>query len=114
MVFSVRQNQLQSLLCVYYAEVTNPPTAHPDNHEQLNNGAFLVQIGKHNPFRRSWLEEETVNKDTQTSGGTKGFSLKPAAASHCIHRSTCQKQIREISNMRPAGLSHHDLERPRI
>ena len=44
------------------------------------NGGFSVQIGLDNPFGKIPVDqaiEETVNKDTQTSGGTKGFSLKP-------------------------------------
>ena len=43
-----------------------------------------VQLGPKNPFGRIPLDqavEETVNKDTQTAGGTKGFILKPVAVS---------------------------------
>ena len=51
---------------------------HPEIYVQL------VQLGRQNPFGRIPVDqtiEETVNKDTQTPGGTKGFSLKPAALS---------------------------------
>ena len=43
-----------------------------------------MQIGDDNPFRRIPADqtcEETVNKDTQTPGGTRGFSLKPEPVS---------------------------------
>ena len=46
------------------------------------HGCFSVQLGDSNPFGRIPIDqtiEETVNKDTQTPGGTKGFSLKPGA-----------------------------------
>ena len=55
---------------------------HPTVHEYLKEGGFSVQLGSKNPFGRIPVDqaiEETVNKDTQTAGGTKGFSLKPAA-----------------------------------
>lgn len=47
-------------------------------------GGFSVQLGTRNPFGRIPVDqttEETVNKVTQTSSGTKGFSLKPGAVS---------------------------------
>ena len=56
----------------------------PDVHLQLKNGGFSVPLGRQNPFGNIPVDqtiEETVNKDTQTPGGTKGFSLKPAALS---------------------------------
>ena len=55
--------------------------------------------------------EETVYKDTQTPGGTKGFSLKPAFSEH---RSTCLKQLRTLTDIKPPSVSHRDLEPSRI
>ena len=56
--------------------------------------------------------EETVNKDTQTPGGTKGFSLKPAALSRYYltaeHRSTCLKQLRDLTDIKPPGCNDID------
>ena len=108
-------------LSVYYAEMTKLSIDHPDVHVQLENRGFSVQLGRHNPFGRIPVDqtiEETVNKDTQTSGGTKGFSLKPAALSRYYltaeYRSTCLKQLRELPNIKPPGVSHHDLESSRI
>ena len=49
-------------------------------------GAFSVQIGDHNPFGRTPFDqatEETCSEqDTQTAGGTSGFSHKPGAVSN--------------------------------
>lgn len=108
-------------LSVYYAEMTRLPEDHPDIHFQLVNGGFSVQMSKQNPFGRIPVDqtiEETVNKDTQTAGGTKGFSLKPAALSRYYltaeYRSTCLKQLRELIDVKPPAISHHDLESSRI
>ena len=50
---------------------------HPEAFEYVRYGGFLVQLGEGNPFG----SQETVNKDTQAEGGTKGFSLKAGAVS---------------------------------
>ena len=108
-------------LSVYYAERTRLSIDHPDVHAQLENGGFSVQLGRQNPFDRIAVDqtiEETVNKDTQTPGGTKGFSLKPAALIRYYltaeYRSTCLKQLRELTDIKPPCVSHHDLESSRI
>ena len=67
---------------VYYGDMCSLAQTHPEAYEFLINGGFSVQIGAENPFGRIPVDqtvEETVNKDTQTSGGTKGFSLKSGA-----------------------------------
>ena len=73
-------------LSVYYAEMTRLSIDYPEVYVQLESGGFSVQLGRQNPFGRTPVDqmqtiEETVNKDTQTPEGTKGFSLKPAALS---------------------------------
>ena len=100
-------------LSVYYVEMTRLSTDHPDVHVHLENGGFSVQ----NPFGRIPVDqtiEETVNKNTQTPG----CSLKPAALSRYYltaeYRSTCLKQLRELTDIKPPGVSHHDLESSRI
>ena len=58
------------------------PIDHPEVHEHFMQGGFSVQIGSKNPFGRIPVDqtiEETIKKDTQTPGGTKGFSLKGGA-----------------------------------
>ena len=57
---------------------------HPQVFEYMQSGGFAVQIGEYNLFGKIPVDqacEETVNRDTQTAGGTKGFSLKPKAVS---------------------------------
>ena len=67
-------------LSTYHSEMSNLPAKNPGVHKYLNNGGCSVQIGATNPFGRIPVDqttEETINKDTQKLGGTKGFSLKP-------------------------------------
>ena len=80
-----------------------------------------MQIGNNNPFGRIPVYqtiEETVNKDTQTAGGTKGFSLKPAADTKYYltaeYRSTCLKHLRDMINLQNVGTAHAYLEQSRI
>ena len=57
----------------------NLPTTHPDVHEYLADGDFSTQIRDDNPFGCIPMDqtiEETINRDTQTPGGIKGFSTK--------------------------------------
>ena len=51
---------------------------HPEAFKYLRSGEFSVQIGKV-PIDQAC--KETVNRDTQTAGGTKGVSLKAGAVS---------------------------------
>ena len=80
-------------------KMTRPSTDHPVVHVQLENGRFSVKLGRQNPFGRILVDqiiEKTINKDTKTPEGSKGFSLKPTALSRYYltveYRSTCLKQ----------------------
>ncbi|KAJ8413153.1 hypothetical protein AAFF_G00091490 [Aldrovandia affinis] len=84
-------------------------------------GSFSVQLGSQNPFSRIPVDqtiEETVNRDTQTAGGTKGFSLKRAAVERYYltseYRSNYLKQLRRMVGCGMSHLSHPDLQMPRI
>ena len=120
-MFRVRHDQLQSLPLSLLCRNDQTPNNHLDVYVQLENGGCSVQLGRQNSFGRIPVDqtiEETVNKDTQTPGGAKGFSLKPAALScyylRAEHRSTCLKQLRDLTDIKPPGVSHHDLESSRI
>ncbi len=92
-------------------------------HTQFMQGqGFSVQLGKSNPFGRIPVDqtiEETINKDTQTPGGTKGFSLKPGAVSrHYMtseYRSSYLRQLRDmVGNNSSQHFSHPDLQLSRL
>ena len=62
--------------------------------------------------------EVTVNKDTQTPGGTARFSLKAGAIKRYYitaeHRSAFLGQIRGMVQGKKSGLHHAELQRTRI
>ena len=71
-------------LSAYLSEMSHLSKEHPVAFKYISSGGLSVQLSNSNPFGRVPVDqtcEETVNKDTQTSGGTKGFSLKPNAVS---------------------------------
>lgn len=71
------------------------PITHPDVHAEFMAGNFSVQLGSMNPIGHLSMDqtiEEKVNKDTQTTGGTKGCSLKPGAIK-VLHNAGIQKLI---------------------
>ena len=105
----------------YYAHMSRLPIDHPDVHRHFMQGAFAVQLGSKNPFSRIPVDqtlEETVNKDTQTAGGTKGFSLKPGAVARYYltseYRSMYLRQLRTLAGQNESSLTHPDLQKPRI
>lgn len=120
--FAYDKQNYARYLSHYYAEMTHQETEHPDVHEFLKNGGFSVQLGKQNPFGRIPVDqviEETVNKDTQTAGGTKGFSLKPGAVSRYYltaeYRSSFLHMLRDaVGTSKSSSLCHPDLSNSRI
>ena len=84
------------------------PEEHPDTLEYLRSGGFSVQMSKDNPFQGIQTCEETVNKDTQTSRRTKGFSLRSNAVS------TFLRQLKDILHISRSSSQHKDLQPIRI
>ena len=80
MVLCLRQHKLREVPLVVSVENVSPE--HPHIFTHFKSGRFVVQLGEDNPFGKIPVDqacEETVNKDTQTPGSTKGFSPKPKA-----------------------------------
>ena len=84
-------------------------------------GSFSVQLGSVNPFGRIPVDqtiEETINKDTQTPGGTKGFSLKPGTLHKYYltaeYRSKYLRQLRNMISIDGSKFAHPDLQKTRI
>lgn len=108
-------------LSAYLHEMSHLPEEHPDILEYLRSGGFSVQMNEDNSFGRIPVDqtcEETVNKDTQTSGGTKGFSLRPNAVSKFYlvaeYRSTFLRQLKDILHINRSSFQHKDLQPTRI
>lgn len=89
---------------------------HPDVHSQFMEEKYSEQIGSCNTFERIQVDqmiEEEVNKDTQTPGGTKGFSLKRGTFCkyylNAENRSLFLRQLREMRGLASSGLNYPDL-----
>ena len=87
---------------VYYAQMSRLQETSPVLPDHIINGGFSVQLKNEHPFARISVDqttEETVNKDTQTAGGTRGFSLKHGAVSRYYltdeHHAGALRQLRQ-------------------
>ena len=119
--FAYDKQNYARYLSVYYTQMTRLELDHPETYDHLKNGGFSVQIGSSNPFGRIPVDqtiEETANKDTQTSGGTKGFSLNACAVSRYYmtaeYRNVCLRNLRQMVEVHTSGVVHADLEPSRI
>ena len=108
-------------LSPYFAEMTNLPEKNPCVYEAFKAGQFSVQMSSNNPFGRIPVDqttEVTVNKDTQTPGGTARFSLKAGAIKRYYitaeHRSAFLGQIRGMVQGKKSGIHHAELQQTRI
>lgn len=103
-------------LPVYYAQMTNLAVDYPEIYQAFQDGNFAVQLTDQNPFGRIPVDqttEVTVNRDTQTVGGTTKFSLKPGAVSRYYltaeQRSGFLTKLRNIVQLNKHGSDHPDL-----
>ena len=91
----------------YYAAMSQLPKTRPCVYDYFLEGGFAVQLGSKNPFGRIPVDQtikETVNKDTQTPGGTK--------RSEC--RISYLQPVRGIAGQNNNKMSHSDLQLARI
>ena len=108
-------------LPVYYAEMTNLAASRPEIYQAFKDGNFSVQLTESNPFGRIPVDqttEVTVNRDTQTVGGTTKFSLKPGAVSKYYltaeHRSAFLTKLRNMVQYIRSSTDHPDLQKSRL
>ena len=101
----------------YFATMCRLSMDYPDVYQHFMQGGSSVQIGSSNPFGKIPCDqtiEETINKDTQTAGGTKGFSLKSGAVKkyylNAEHMSLFLRQLREMVGLGGSRLNHPDLQ----
>ena len=118
--FAMDKTNYSRYLPVHYAQMMELGNISPTLHQQLLNGGFSVQLKSGNPFGKIAIDqtlEETVNRDTQTSGGTRGFSTKQGAVSKYYltaeHRAEALRQLRELISLQGSS-GHPDLQSTRI
>ena len=81
-MFCIQQSQTFLLFTLVLSPDAKFTLTDLETHANLINGGFSCQIGSKNTFGRIPIDQtikETINKDTQTGGGTKGFSTKTNA-----------------------------------
>ena len=105
----------------YFATMCRLSMDYPEVYQHFMQGGISVQLGSSNPFGKIPCDqtiEKTINKDTQTAGGTKGFSLKSGAVQkyylNAEHRSLFLRQLREMVGLGGSRLNHPDLQHSRI
>ena len=108
-------------LSAYLSGMSHLPEEHPDAFKYVSSGGLSVQLSNSNPFGRVPVDqtcEETVNKGTQTSGGTNGFSLKPNAVNKYYlvaeYRSTFLRQLKDMLHINNSSPKHNDFHRSRM
>ncbi|KAL8619632.1 hypothetical protein ACOMHN_019687 [Nucella lapillus] len=108
-------------LPAYYAQMTNLAASQPEIYKAFKDGNFSVQLTESNPFGRKPVDqttEVTVNRDTQTVGGTTKFSLKPGAVSKYYltaeYRSAFLTKLRNMVQHNRRGTDHPDLQKSRL
>ena len=97
--------------------LTNLPETNPDVYDAFKEGQFSVQLSGDNPFGKIPVDqtiEVTVNKDTQTAGGTARFSLKAGAIKRYYitaeYRSAFLRNLRKMTKGTKSHLHHADLQ----
>ena len=90
---------------------------HPEVHNIFCNGGFSIQLADQNPFGRIPVDqtiEMTINKDTQTAGGTTKFGKKTGTLSRFYltaeYRSGFLVNLRDITNTSRSFLNNSDLK----
>ena len=94
---------------------------HPQVYQHFSNGGFSVQLADDNPFGRIPIGQATyvtVNKYTQTVGGTSTYSQKGGVVKRYYlsaeHRSAFLGQLRGMTQVNPSAIHHSELQKPRI
>ena len=121
LVLRLRQHKLRKIPLVAFVGNVPPGRRTSRCAYIFKSGGFAVQIGEDNPFGKIAVDqacEETVNKDMQTSGGTKGFSLKPNAVNKYYlvaeYRSIFMRNLKDTLNLSKSSCQHNDLQKSRI
>ena len=101
-------------LPVYILQMKCLPETHPDAYEEFLAGNFAVQRKEGNAFSRIAHDqtiEVTINRDTKTSGGLIGKTLRHESVNQWIWTAADKAQFyqcsKDLSGMRRAGVETH-------
>ena len=89
---------------------------HPDVLMAFKEGNFSVQLSSSNTFGRNEVDktiENTVNKDTKTSGGLNGLN-QDRWMINASRRAACYRNFKELVSFAGSKYCHSDLSPSRI
>ncbi|KAK3747382.1 hypothetical protein QZH41_002637 [Actinostola sp. cb2023] len=103
-------------LPVYYAQMMNLPSDHPEVYSNFMAGTFSVQLAGESPFGRIPVDqttEVTVNKDTKSIGGITKYSLKTGAVNRFYmtteYRCSFLAHLRDMVQVKRPSYHHDDM-----
>ena len=119
--FAYDRYNYSRFLLIFLGDMLDLAFSHPDVLKAFKEGNFSVQMSTSNTFGRNEADktiENTVNKDTKTSGGLGGFSLKQAACDRWMinarRRAACYRNFKELVSFAGSKYCHSDLSPSRI
>ena len=74
-------------MTIYWNQMHNLRTSHPNAYDELCHGEFAVQQSPGSTFAQVPVDqviEQSFNYDTKVKGGIVGFSMKPGAVHHWL------------------------------
>ncbi|KAJ8048475.1 hypothetical protein HOLleu_00804 [Holothuria leucospilota] len=96
-------------------------TSHPDVHQKLMAGEFVVQRQSQYAFSQLACDqaiEQTCNRDTKTKGGLTGFSINKGAVHRWMlsshERATITSECEAMAGKNPTFRSRKDLDKTRV
>ena len=107
---------------VYYCEMVRLERTHPEAYGAFQEGDFVVQRLQGSKFAQVAVDqtiEQTVNRDSKTSGGIVGFSTKPGATLRWVLTAhdraaltnVCRQEAGMIDDTSPA---HKETKKARL
>ena len=100
-------------MSVYWLQMQQLETSHPQAYQAFMNGEFSVQRSSQS-FSKTAVDqtiEQTINKDTKTKGGIVGFSLKSGAVQRWVatahERASVVDSCRRMAGINSANDSSH-------
>ena len=121
-VFAYDRTNYARYLSVYWCELTNLPQTHPKSNALLLDGHFTVQRHSKSAFAQVAVDqaiEQTLNRDSRTSGGIVGISLNQGAVQRWAltahDKARTLKICRKMAGMYDAQNQHHkETSSPRL
>lgn len=113
-VFAYDRTNYARYLSVYWCEMTTLPQTHPESNALLLDGHFTVQRNSKSAFAQVAVDqtiEQTLNRDSKTSGGIVGISLNQGAVQRWVltahDRARTLQICRKMAGMYDAQNQHH-------